>query len=151
MIVPWRANPNTVVVLVAGDPIAMTGWIDFRRRVLYVWYGGQEAGHAVAARSLRRRRSVPQVAALRRRSKTPPPRHYPGADLKVEYSEGVFVGYRYYDTKNVEPQFPFGFGLSYTTFEYSDLKMTGYKTAGRLRSGTSRSRCATRAAGRELK
>jgi beta-glucosidase len=55
--------------------------------------------------------------------------NYPGKDLKVEYAEGIYVGYRYFDTKNIEPQFPFGFGLSYTTFEYRDLKITP-STAG---------------------
>jgi beta-glucosidase len=49
--------------------------------------------------------------------------NYPGKNLEVNYAEGIYVGYRYYDTKNVEPQFPFGFGLSYTKFEYSGLQV----------------------------
>jgi len=59
---------------------------------------------------------------------SPAARTYPGQNLHTEYTEGIYVGYRYYDTKNVEPQFPFGFGLSYTTFEYSDLKVIPFVT-----------------------
>ena len=59
--------------------------------------------------------------------------NYPGKNLEVNYAEGIYVGYRYYDTKNVEPQFPFGFGMSYTTFEYSGLTvLPGKVNAGHL-------------------
>ena len=56
--------------------------------------------------------------------------HYPGENLRVDYAEGIYVGYRHFDTRNVEPAFPFGFGLSYTTFEYSGLRVTPGKTDG---------------------
>jgi beta-glucosidase len=62
---------------------------------------------------------------------SPAAANYPGENLKVNYAEGIYVGYRYYDTKNVEPLFPFGFGLSYTTFEYSDLKVTPGEISGK--------------------
>ena len=60
--------------------------------------------------------------------------HYPGENLKVDYAEGVYVGYRYYDTKNLEPQFPFGFGLSYTNFVYQDINVVEDTTFGRDKS-----------------
>jgi len=60
---------------------------------------------------------------------SPAAKTYPGQNLHTDYAEGIYVGYRYYDTKNVEPQFPFGFGLSYTKFEYSDLKIVPYTTS----------------------
>jgi len=62
------------------------------------------------------------VALPKRFEDSPAYGHYPGENLHVDYAEGIYVGYRYFDTKNVEPQFPFGFGLSYTKFDYSDLK-----------------------------
>ena len=119
-------NKNTVVVIAAGAPIAMTGWIENVPAVLYAWYGGQEVGHAVGDLLF-------GVAAPSGKSPVTFPRriedstaygHYPGVDLHVEYSEGVFVGYRGFDSRKLEPLFPFGHGLSYTTFEYGALRIS---------------------------
>jgi beta-glucosidase len=90
-----------------------------------MWYGGQEGGHALAAilfGDANPSGKLP-VSFPKKFEDSPAYGNYPGVNLKVNYAEGIYVGYRYYDTKNVEPQFPFGFGLSYTTFEYSDLKV----------------------------
>ena len=128
-----KANPHTVVVLNTGDPVTMTKWIDSTPALLDMWYGGQEGGNAIAAvlfGAANPSGKLP-VSLPKKFEDSPAAANYPGKDLKVDYAEGIYVGYRYYDTKNVEPQFPFGFGLSYTTFEYSDLKMTGYQNAGR--------------------
>ncbi|MFZ0745385.1 MAG: glycoside hydrolase family 3 C-terminal domain-containing protein [Terracidiphilus sp.] len=118
-----QANPHTVVVLNTGDPVTMTRWIDKAPALLDMWYGGQEAGHALA--SILFGDADPSgklpVTLPKRFEDSPAYGHYPGVNLKVDYAEGIFVGYRYYDTRNVEPQFPFGFGLSYTKFEYNDL------------------------------
>jgi beta-glucosidase len=90
-----------------------------------MWYGGQEGGHALAAilfGDANPSGKLP-VSLPKRFEDSPAYGHYPGENLKVDYAEGLYVGYRYYDTKNVEPQFPFGFGLSYTTFAYGDLNV----------------------------
>jgi beta-glucosidase len=68
------------------------------------------------------------VSLPKRFADSPAYRDYPGVDLKVNYAEGIHVGYRYFDSKNVEPQFAFGFGLSYTTFAYSALKLSTQRT-----------------------
>jgi beta-glucosidase len=120
-----KANPHTVVVLNTGDPVTMTKWIDATPALLDVWYGGQEGGHALASilfGDANPSGKLP-VSLPKKFEDSPAYGHYPGENLKVDYAEGIYVGYRYYDTKNVEPQFPFGFGLSYTTFNYSDLKV----------------------------
>jgi beta-glucosidase len=119
-----KVNPHTVVVLNTGDPVTMTKWIDQTPALLDMWYGGQEGGHALAAilfGDANPSGKLP-VTLPKRYEDNPAAANYPGKDLEVNYAEGIYVGYRYYDTKNVEPQFPFGFGLSYTKFEYSDLK-----------------------------
>jgi beta-glucosidase len=119
-----KANPRTIVVLNTGDPVTMTKWIDKTPALLDMWYGGQEGGHALAAilfGDANPSGKLP-VSLPKKFEDSPAYGHYPGENLKVDYAEGLYVGYRYYDTKKVEPQFPFGFGLSYTTFEYSDLK-----------------------------
>jgi beta-glucosidase len=124
-----KANPHTVVVLNTGDPVTMTRWIAQTPALLDMWYGGQEGGHALAA--ILFGDSNPSgklpVSLPKRFEDSPVYGHYPGENLKVDYAEGIYVGYRYYDTRDVEPQFPFGFGLSYTTFEYSDLRVSRAK------------------------
>jgi beta-glucosidase len=118
-----KANPHTIVVLNTGDPVTMTKWIDTTPALLDMWYGGQEGGHALAAilfGDANPSGKLP-VTLPKRYEDNPAAANYPGKDLEVNYAEGIYVGYRYYDTKNVEPQFPFGFGLSYTKFEYSSL------------------------------
>ena len=120
-----KANPRTIVVLNTGDPVTMTKWIDKTPALLDMWYGGQEGGNALAAilfGDANPSGKLP-VSLPKRYEDSPAAKNYPGENLHVNYAEGIYVGYRYYDTKNVEPQFPFGFGLSYTKFEYSDLKV----------------------------
>jgi beta-glucosidase len=126
------ANPRTVVVLSAGAPIAMP-WIDEVAAVLLAWYPGQEDGRAVA--NLLTGASNPSgklpVTFGRQLQDYPAntPEQYPGiapADAPDEtwresvYSEGVFVGYRHFERAGIEPLFPFGHGLSYTTFDWQD-------------------------------
>ena len=120
-----RANPRTIVILNTGDPVTMTKWLDNTPALLDMWYGGQEAGNALAAilfGNANPSGKLP-VSFPKKLEDSPAYGHYPGENLHVDYAEGIYVGYRYYDTKNVEPQFPFGFGLSYTTFEYGNLKV----------------------------
>ncbi len=120
-----RANPRTVVVLNTGDPVTMVKWLDTTPALLDMWYGGQEGGNALASilfGDANPSGKLP-VSLPKRFEDSPAAKNYPGQNLHTDYSEGIYVGYRYYDTENVEPQFPFGFGLSYTTFEYSDLKL----------------------------
>jgi beta-glucosidase len=98
-----------------------------------MWYGGQEGGHALASilfGDANPSGKLP-VSFPKEWEDSPAYGHYPGENLKVDYAEGIYVGYRYFDTKNVEPLFPFGFGLSYTKFEYSGLTVTPYISAGK--------------------
>jgi beta-glucosidase len=128
-----QANPHTIVVLNTGDPVTMTKWIDKTPALVDMWYGGQEGGHALASvlfGDANPSGKLP-VTLPKKFEDSPAAANYPGKDLEVNYAEGLYVGYRYFDTKNVEPQFPFGFGLSYTTFEYSGLKITPGKANGK--------------------
>lgn len=120
------ANPNTVVVVNAGSPVEMP-WADAVPAILQQWYGGQDAGHALADvlfgdvnPSAKLPTTFPQ-----RLEDNPAFINYPGENGRVHYGEGIFVGYRYYDKKQLAPLFPFGHGLSYTTFEYSNLRLNG--------------------------
>jgi beta-glucosidase len=127
-----KANPRTVVVLNTGDPVTMTKWLDKTPALLDMWYGGQEGGHALASVLFGEANPSGKlpVTLPKRFEDSPAYGHYPGENLRVDYAEGIYVGYRYFDTKHVEPAFPFGFGLSYTTFEYSDLKIRRFKANG---------------------
>ncbi|MEN3976300.1 glycoside hydrolase family 3 C-terminal domain-containing protein [Emcibacter sp. SYSU 3D8] len=113
------ANPNIVVILQNGAPVTMP-WLDKARALMTAWLPGQEGGHAVArvlAGEVNPSGRLPHTMP-RRLEDNPTFVHYPGG-RDAEYGEGVFVGYRYYDKAKIEPLFPFGFGLSYTTFGYA--------------------------------
>jgi beta-glucosidase len=120
------ANANTVVVVAAGAPVTMTRWIRGVRGVLYAWYGGQEAGHAVGDLlfGLASPSGKLPVSFPARIEDSTAHGNYPGQDLKVAYAEGIYVGYRGMEKRKVAPLFPFGFGLSYTTFEYGGLRLS---------------------------
>ena len=116
-----NVNDNTVVVMNTGSPIEMP-WVSSCPAILQVWLPGQEGGNAISNilfGNVNPSGKLPVTFPIALED-NPSYKYYPGND-EVEYSEGVYVGYRYYDTKNVAPLFPFGHGLSYTEFEYSNF------------------------------
>ena len=123
-----RANPNTVVVLQTGGPVQMP-WLDDVAGVMQSWYAGQETGNAIAdvlVGSAEPGGRLAQSFPIRwsdNPAYSQDPRVYPGLDGEVEYREGVFVGYRHYDQHGIKPLFPFGFGLSYTVFDYGPMTL----------------------------
>jgi beta-glucosidase len=123
-----EVNKNVVVVLTSGGNVDMTGWIGKVPALLHVWYPGQEGGTALAQILFGEYSPSGKLpASFERRWEDNPTFHsyYPkSGEKRVAYSEGIFLGYRHYDRSTVKPRFPFGFGLSYTTFEYSDLQIS---------------------------
>ena len=121
------ANPRTVVVVMTGAPVDMSAWIDEAAAVLHAWYPGQAQGEALARVLFGDAEPGGRLPLTfpRDLAHTPvtDPRHYPGTDGRVEYADGVFVGYRGYAQQGLEPMFPFGHGLSYTTFAYDGLEI----------------------------
>ncbi len=120
------ANPNTVVLLNAGSPLSMP-WLKDVPALLQMWYLGQETGNAVADvlfGDVNPSGKLPTTFPVRLED-NPAYINYPGENGRVHYGEGIFVGYRYYDKKAIEPLFPFGYGLSYTNFSYDNLQING--------------------------
>ena len=121
------ANPKTVVVLMGGGPIDMTQWVDNAKGIIQAWYPGMEGGNALAKiifGQVNPSGKLP-VSFPKKLADAPAIKlgQYPGDGTTVNYLDDIYVGYRYYDTFNVEPQFAFGHGLSYTSFKYSDLQV----------------------------
>ena len=119
-----QVNKNTVVVLSNGSPIEMP-WIDKVAGVLEGYLGGQASGGAVADLLFGVANPCGKLAETfpKRLEDNPSYLNFPGDSKKVEYREGIFVGYRYYEAKNIDVLFPFGYGLSYTTFDYTDISL----------------------------
>ena len=116
-------QPNTIVVLHNGSPVEMP-WVSKVKGILEAYLGGQAVGQAVVNILFGRANPcgrLPESFPLKLEH-NPSYLSYRGEGDTVEYREGVFVGYRYYETKKMDVLFPFGYGLSYTTFEYSNLK-----------------------------
>ena len=121
-------NPNTIVVLINGSPIPMNDWIDGVPAVIEAWYGGMEAGKAIANVLFGKVNPSGKLPLTFPKKLSDSPAHksertFPGVEEKVFYDEGIYVGYRYFDKEQIEPLFPFGYGLSYTTFNYENLKL----------------------------
>ncbi|HUX98002.1 MAG TPA: glycoside hydrolase family 3 C-terminal domain-containing protein [Candidatus Deferrimicrobium sp.] len=134
-----KENKNTIVVLVNGTPITMGEWIENVPVIIEAWFAGMEGGNAIADILFGDINPSGKLPITFPKKIEDSPAHksertYPGEkiynqkgkviDEKVYYEEGIFVGYRHFDTKNIEPLFPFGFGLSYTTFSYENLNIT---------------------------
>jgi beta-glucosidase len=120
------AQPQTVVILNNGSAVAMNEWIDGVAAVLEAWMMGQAGGGAIAdvlwgevTPSGKLAETFPLKVA-----DTPAHINFPGGNGQVRYGEGIFIGYRYYDAKDMPALFPFGHGLSYTTFAYSNPKVS---------------------------
>lgn len=126
-----RANPRTVVVLHTSNPVAMP-WLDKVAGVIEAWYPGQEAGPSLAPVLFGNVNPSGRLPMTFPASEQQGPARnwteYPGDGKTANFTEGVLVGYRWYDARNEEPLFPFGYGLSYTTFQYSDLQVEGRGT-----------------------
>ena len=118
---------NIVVVLISGAPVEMP-WLHQAKAVLESYLGGQAAGGAVADILFGEVNPSGKLAETfpEKLSDTPCYLNFPGGKSRVDYSEGLFVGYRYYDSRDLKPLFPFGFGLSYTSFEYSSLRLSSH-------------------------
>jgi beta-glucosidase len=132
-------NPNTVVIVTSGSGIRMTDWNNKARAILYAWYGGQMGNKALAEIIAGKTNPsgklpitiekefkdspgygyIPQGEILYQGWNGKEEKVHPVYDIR--YSEGIFVGYRWYEKRNIEPLYPFGFGLSFTSFEYSGL------------------------------
>jgi beta-glucosidase len=121
-----EANPRTVVVLHNSNPVSMP-WLDKVAAVIEAFYPGQEAGSSIAGLLFGDVNPSGKLAMTFPANEFQGPGstflEYPGDGMTVNYSEGVDVGYRWYDARNQEPLFPFGYGLSYTAFRYSDLQV----------------------------
>lgn len=123
-----KANPRTTVVMMGGGAMDMTEWVDQARAILYAWYPGMEGGTALAKILFGEVNPSGKLPFTFPKKLEDCPAHklgeYPGVNKVVRYNDDIFVGYRYYDTYKVEPQFSFGHGLSFTTFDYSDVYVT---------------------------
>ena len=122
------ANPNTIVVLNTGSAVTMP-WLDQVKGVFEAWYPGQQAGNSIAALLFGDADPSGKLPVTFPTSLAQVPantaQQWPGVDGTVDYSEGIDVGYRWYGAQGLQPLFPFGYGLSYTNFKFSDLHVDG--------------------------
>jgi beta-glucosidase len=119
-------QPNLVVVVANGDSVVMP-WLPKVKGLIEVFFAGQGMGRAVAdiIFGLANPCGRLTTTAPNTLEETPAFLHYPGENYRHLYAEGIYAGYRYYDKRNLQPLFPFGFGLSYTQFEYEQLSLSG--------------------------
>ncbi|KAK2789927.1 hypothetical protein FQN53_000980 [Emmonsiellopsis sp. PD_33] len=123
-----KANPNTIVVNQSGTPVTMP-WADEVPAIIQGWYQGQEAGNALADVLLGHANPSGKLPTTfpKRLADNPAYHNWPGENEQVVYGEGMYIGYRHYDRTGIDPLFPFGHGLSYTTFTYGEPTISNKK------------------------
>jgi len=123
-----KVNPNTVVVLYGGGPVETAAWNKQARGILQAGYPGMEGGNALVNIVSGKVNPSGKLTVTFPKKLEDSPAHvfgeYPGQNGQVTYNEGIFVGYRYFDTYNIEPEYCFGHGLSYTQFGYTELEVS---------------------------
>ncbi len=124
-----KVNPNTIVVINAGAQLNMLPWISNVKAVVWAFFPGQEGTQAMTdvLTGVQNPSGKLPFTIAKQWTDYPSSSNFPGANGEVEYKEGILVGYRYFDTKKVEPLYPFGYGMSYTTFSLSDVKVKSSK------------------------
>ena len=130
-----KVQPNIIAVMYAGNPYAMP-WLNGVKALVQCWYLGSESGRTLAniiSGKVNPSGKLP-ITFARKKEDYPCFQYgeegYPGVNDQVYYKEGIYVGYRHFDTHKVKPQFPFGFGLSYTTFKYGKAQIAPVSSDG---------------------
>ncbi|MEM7103739.1 MAG: glycoside hydrolase family 3 C-terminal domain-containing protein [Bacteroidota bacterium] len=122
-----EANPNTIVVLFGGASVDMSEWHDKAKAILQVWYPGMEGGNSLANIIFGETNPSGKLPITFPAKLEDSPAHsvssYPDENLIIDHKEGIMVGYRYFDTKNIKPAYAFGHGLSYTTFDFTGMEV----------------------------
>ncbi len=134
-----KLNPNTIIVLIAGSPIAMNRWMDNVPAILLPWYAGMEGGNAIAnilfgdtSPSGKLPITFPKQLSDSPAHSSNNTRTFPGdEEKKVHYEEGIFVGYRWFEKQDIEPLFPFGFGLSFAEFKIDNVHLSKESLVGK--------------------
>jgi len=120
-----KVNPNLVVVIMGGSNVEMANWMGNVKAILQAWYPGMEGGNALANILFGKVSPSGKLPMTFANSHTDYPAHaigeYPGIDLQEKYKDGIFVGYRYFEKEMITTLFPFGYGLSYTNFAFTDI------------------------------
>ena len=121
-----EANPNTIVVLTTGSPVLMDDWLNNVDGLIEAWFAGEQAGSAIVEVLLGETNPSGKLPMTfpKRWEDCSAFDSYKKLDGTTIYEDGIYVGYRHFEKNNIKPLFPFGFGLSYTTFKYNDLKLS---------------------------
>lgn len=120
------ANKNTIVVLATGSPVLMNEWVDNVSGLIEAWFAGEQAGNAIAEVLIGETNPSGKLPMTfpKRWDDCSAFNTYKKEDGTTRYEDGIYVGYRHFEKNKIEPLFPFGYGLSYTTFNYSDLNLS---------------------------
>jgi beta-glucosidase len=119
-----KVNKNCAVVIIAGSAVTMDNWLNNAPSVLFAWYPGEQGGNALADVVLGKENPAGRLPITFAKSSSQYPDDFYSLTHEINYKEGIYVGYRYFDKYKKEVLFPFGYGLSYTTFKYSNLDIS---------------------------